>query len=508
MLASEAGLGGFVSTIAATLAGSYVNAELMSQAKVETPENEKSKLPKIETNSSISYDHNGRGFRAENLDFNKEEVAQLVNEIKARVFDDAFDRNLPTEEAVKEVQKTTKEAEEFLEKEEVKETVKELKKINKKLKKVEEKQKKLEDETPRLKVSTEAKSEVSKTPDENVGIASEILLKAETIENRTYSLDEKKVEEYQQVLSEKNILAKKALDLGVLLKDRIDSFATDHGWNSSVKNVLIKGLQAIGVGAAIGAAAAVATEAGLVAGLTAGAGIFIAGEATAKVTDLSAEAAVTYAISQADTEEEAQSYADLVMSMVEWGVIGLSAVGAYKGVKGKAPALRNTFSKAKISELFGLSRAKKTATASASGASASKNVVALDWVGVETKGLPAYRHIELEHAKFRPTKVKNGVFYGDPKAKIDLAWQRAQELGIKPIQKVQHGGTFDYYIVPLENAGYEYSGGLAKSFTGKEINPVFPNTNCDYVTIVTKSGTNKLKTAYPSSRTANLKVKE
>ena len=50
------------------------------------------------------------------------------------------------------------------------------------------------------------------------------------------------------------------------------------------------------------------------------------------------------------------------MSMVEWGVIGLSAVGAYKGVKGKAPALRNTFSKAKISELFGLSRAKKAAT--------------------------------------------------------------------------------------------------------------------------------------------------
>ncbi len=143
------------------------------------------------------------------------------------------------------------------------------------------------------------------------------------------------------------------------MKDRIDSFATDCGWNSSVKNVLIKGLQAIGIGAAIGAATAVATEAGLVAGLTAGAGIFIAGEATAKATKFGEEAAVTYAISQADTEEEAQSYADLVMSMVEWGVIGLSAVGVYKGVKGKAPALRNTFSKAKISELFELSRAKK-----------------------------------------------------------------------------------------------------------------------------------------------------
>lgn len=58
--------------------------------------------------------------------------------------------------------------------------------------------------------------------------------------------------------------------------------------------------------------------------------------------------------------------------MVEWGMIGLSAVGAYKGVKGKAPALRNTFSKAKIAELFGLSRAKKAgATASVSETNAS-----------------------------------------------------------------------------------------------------------------------------------------
>ena len=55
-------------------------------------------------------------------------------------------------------------------------------------------------------------------------------------------------------------------------------------------------------------------------------------------------------------------------------MIGLSTVGVYKGVKGKAPAQRNTFSKAKISELFGVSRAKKTATASTSEAVVTKNV--------------------------------------------------------------------------------------------------------------------------------------
>ena len=324
------------------------------------------------------------------FDLSIKDLTDTIGAIKQTVFDNAIEEGATTEDAVKEVQKVEKETREFLEKEEVKETVKELKKINKKLKKVEEKQKKLEEETPELKTSMESKTESSERLRDGIKAAPELSTKAETIENRTHSLDEKKVEEYQQVLSEKNILAKKALDLGVSLKDSIDNFATDHGWNSSVKNVLIKGLQAIGIGAAIGAAAAVATEAGLVAGLTAGAGIFIAGEATAKVTDLSAEAAVTYAISQADTEEEAQSYADLVISMVEWGVIGLSAVGAYKGVKGKAPALRNTFSKAKISELFGLSRAKKAGvTASVSEASASVGMIEKTFTKAEMKELLA-----------------------------------------------------------------------------------------------------------------------
>ncbi len=68
--------------------------------------------------------------------------------------------------------------------------------------------------------------------------------------------------------------------------------------------------------------------------------------------------------------------------MVEWGLIGLSTVGAYKWVKGKAPALRNTFSKAKISELFGLSRAKKAgATASTSETNASVEMLEKSNIG-------------------------------------------------------------------------------------------------------------------------------
>ena len=135
----------------------------------------------------------------------------------------------------------------------------------------------------------------------------------------------------------------------------------------------------------------------------------------------------------------------------------------------------------------------------------------MDWESVKSgkKQLPAYKHIEAEHTRFNPKKSKKGVFYGNPKEKIELAWEKAHKLEINPITKQEWEKgvqkNYDYYIVPFENAGYEYSGGMAKP---GEMKVLFPNTNCDYITIVTEAGTNRLKTAYPSSSTANLPVFE
>ncbi len=131
-----------------------------------------------------------------------------------------------------------------------------------------------------------------------------------------------------------------------------------------------------------------------------------------------------------------------------------------------------------------------------------KQFMPLDFVGSRTNGIPAYKHIEIEHSQFNPAKVKNGVFYGAPKQKIELAWRKAHELGIEPVTKIDYKGRgFDHYVVPFSNAGYEYSGGTVSlaSKTGGT-HPVFPNTNCDYITIVVEKGTNRLKDAYPSSR--------
>lgn len=104
LAASKAGLGGFVSSIAASLAGSYVNSEMLPPHAPFA----------LGSTSNVSFDHNGDGFSAVNLDFDKNEFKNFLNKvdkaisgsmtedeaeviastIKKRVFDDALDANL------------------------------------------------------------------------------------------------------------------------------------------------------------------------------------------------------------------------------------------------------------------------------------------------------------------------------------------------------------------------------------------------------------------------------
>ncbi len=101
MLASEAGLGGFVSTIAASLAGAYVNSEVMPQIR-----DDNHRPTGLGSNSTVSYEHNGQGFNAINLDFDKSELDAVINKIKENIFTEALDRKLTTKQAVHKVQKT------------------------------------------------------------------------------------------------------------------------------------------------------------------------------------------------------------------------------------------------------------------------------------------------------------------------------------------------------------------------------------------------------------------
>ncbi|MBQ7673607.1 MAG: hypothetical protein IJT36_03660, partial [Alphaproteobacteria bacterium] len=95
MLASEAGLGGFVSSLAASFAGAYVNSEIMPQ--MHDAEHRPTGLGSTGT---VEMEHNGYGFRSTQIDFDQDEFNHVIDQVKAKVFDEALDKGLPTQEAV------------------------------------------------------------------------------------------------------------------------------------------------------------------------------------------------------------------------------------------------------------------------------------------------------------------------------------------------------------------------------------------------------------------------
>ena len=95
MLASEAGLGGFVSTIAASLAGAYVNSEVMPQIR-----DADHRPTGLGSTGTIEMEHDGHGFRSTQIDFDQVEFNHVIDLVKAKVFGEALDKDLPTQEAV------------------------------------------------------------------------------------------------------------------------------------------------------------------------------------------------------------------------------------------------------------------------------------------------------------------------------------------------------------------------------------------------------------------------
>ncbi|BAP61008.1 hypothetical protein MMKA1_08910 [Methanococcus maripaludis KA1] len=113
----------------------------------------------------------------------------------------------------------------------------------------------------------------------------------------------------------------------------------------------------------------------------------------------------------------------------------------------------------------------------------AKDLSKLDWDSVvSNKGETRIEHVNL-HVKdtTNPYKSTHGIFNGNPVDITNDAW--AKKGNIEPIVE----GTTDVYHIPYENAGTQ--GG--KNGNGEQLNQV---------TIVTKSGTNQIITAYPSKK--------
>jgi hypothetical protein len=109
---------------------------------------------------------------------------------------------------------------------------------------------------------------------------------------------------------------------------------------------------------------------------------------------------------------------------------------------------------------------------------ATTKVRDLDWSIVNKSGESRFEHV-MKHGSNNLQKDSHGVFYGDPIKTVNSAW--LIKGNIKPITQ---GGT-DMYIIPYKNAGY--TGG----FSGQ-------GTNLNNITIITKTGSNQIITAFPS----------
>jgi hypothetical protein len=97
-LASEAGLGGFVSSLAASLAGTYVNSEVMPQRNFSDDPNWRP--TGLGFTGSVEFEHNGHGFHAVNIDFNQKAFRETIDNLKTRILGECLDQNIPVEEAM------------------------------------------------------------------------------------------------------------------------------------------------------------------------------------------------------------------------------------------------------------------------------------------------------------------------------------------------------------------------------------------------------------------------
>jgi hypothetical protein len=101
-------------------------------------------------------------------------------------------------------------------------------------------------------------------------------------------------------------------------------------------------------------------------------------------------------------------------------------------------------------------------------------------------------HIIKEHGVLDLSKLEQGIFREDAIQTTITAWGRAAKLGLKPIST----NRADYYVIPLENAGF--SGGTIGE-TGTQLN---------FVTIITKPSSSEIITSFPTTQSGPIKLRE
>ena len=258
----------------------------------------------------------------------KDAFKKQKEEIAKNAFEDAKESGKSDREALQ----TVAEVKEFLEKPEVKEKVVQLKTAEKKLAQVTQKIAQLEMQDPTLKARVDGMPTPSGSLSSPSASSSTTMTTAPEVSTSAGD-GMLRLFEYTRAREERNTLVKSVLDAGVSVKKSMDAYASSHSWPDKLKHGVTAAVQGVGYGLTAGAIVGAAYEGGFLAALATGGSILATGEAFAAVAEHGAEHLVDYAISQADTQEQAHDYADVAMSLVEAGATGLAAFGAFRAVR-------------------------------------------------------------------------------------------------------------------------------------------------------------------------------
>jgi hypothetical protein len=272
-----------------------------------------------------------------------------LQQVRAKIAQQQMLDNVPKPER----EKNNREVNEFLQKPEVKEKVVQLKTAEKKLAQVTQKIAQLEMQDPTLRARVDGLQTLSGSSSPSSANLSATTTAPEA--STSVGSDMLRLFEYTRAREERNTIVKTALNAAVSVKKNMDAYASSHNWPDRLKHGAMAVIQGVGCGLTAGAIVGAACEGGILAALATGGSIFATGEAFAAVSEYGADYLVDYAISQADTRQQARDYADVAISLVETGATGIAAFGAFKAVRGlssKAAALRTSYSKSKIDSIF------------------------------------------------------------------------------------------------------------------------------------------------------------
>jgi hypothetical protein len=256
-----------------------------------------------------------------------DELQQLRARIAAEL---AAQKMRPEEE-----KQANREANEFIEKQEVKEDYEKLKQAQAKQQQAKKTLAKLEAEDPelRLKMAGMTPSSTAKPKAEGSSgsqpSSKPTAKSSDASTSRGEGAEIARLFEYKKAQEAQSSAAREAFTITTSIREKAQAFAAAHPTFAKWGGYVLQGIGSAAVAGALISAA----EVGLAAFLTTGASMAATDQAMAAIIENGTESFVEYAASQGTTEAEARKFADTAIWTVEMIVTGAATIGLTKLIK-------------------------------------------------------------------------------------------------------------------------------------------------------------------------------